>query len=312
MRQTLQIISLALAIVLGSGCVATHQTNRDRIAEKSAPYEMFAFQRSYPDTVFDWRGWRKMLQSVKTQAAAQARISTDCTSNSALWTEQGPGNVAGRCNTIAVHPNDENTLLAGFSTGGIFKSTDGGVNWHPVFDEQVDLSIGDITYDPSNPDIVYAGTGDPNVPSIAYNGNGIYKSSDGGETWNYLALADKGIISKITVHPTNPMHLVVASMGNPYIRDAERGIFVSKDGGTTWVKTLYVSNQAGASDLVMAPSSPNIMYASFWDRIRNNQESILSGPSAKVFKSDDGGISWIQLSNGLPTGRLGRTGLAVS
>ncbi|MBL7829263.1 MAG: hypothetical protein JNJ57_21690 [Saprospiraceae bacterium] len=150
------------------------------------------------------------------------------------------------------------------------------------------------------------------MPSIAYNGNGIYKSIDGGETWNYLALADKGIISKITVHPTNPMHLVVASMGNPYIRDAERGIFVSKDGGTTWVKTLYVSNQAGASDLVMAPSSPNIMYASFWDRIRNNQESILSGPSAKVFKSEDGGISWIQLSNGLPTGRLGRTGLAVS
>jgi hypothetical protein len=132
------------------------------------------------------------------------------------------------------------------------------------------------------------------------------------KSWSYLGLADKGIISKVVVNPANPQQIFVAAMGNPYVRDAERGIFRSNNGGATWEKVLFVSNQAGASDLVMSPANPNILYASFWDRIRNNKESVIFGPNAKIYKSSDGGSTWTQLTNGLPTGTLGRTGLAVS
>jgi photosystem II stability/assembly factor-like uncharacterized protein len=221
-------------------------------------------------------------------------------------------NVAGRVNTLALHPENDDILLAGFSTGGIFKTTDGGVNWIPVFDDQPELSIGDITYDPQNPQIVYAGTGDPNMPGTVFNGRGLYKSTDGGDTWTYLALEDHGILSKVVVDHTDSRTLFVASMGNPFARDEARGIFKSTDGGTTWSQVLFLSSQAGASDLVMHPSNPEILYASFWDRIRTNSESVLYGPHARVYKTTDGGNTWTQLGGGLPTGIMGRTGLAIS
>jgi hypothetical protein len=272
---------------------------------------MFSFQRSYPDRDFDWKGWKNAMQEVRLTLDAQAK-PLDCAGVTGNWTEQGPANIGARCNTLAVKPDDENTVLAGFAGGGIFKTTDGGVNWRPVFDDHLELCIGDITFDPVNPNVVYAGTGDPNLPSIVFNGDGVYKSVDAGETWNYLGLGEQGIVSKILVHPTIPKILFAATMGNPYVRDEERGIFKSINGGLTWQKVLFVSNQAGASDLVQSPVNPNILYASFWDRIRNNTESIIYGPNAKVYKSEDGGDTWQQLTNGLPNGTQGRTGLAIS
>jgi photosystem II stability/assembly factor-like uncharacterized protein len=252
------------------------------------------------------------MAKVRLDESAKAKMP-DCGGNNLVnWTQQGPANVAGRCNTLAVKPNDENTVLAGFAGGGIFKSIDGGINWYPVFDDHLELCIADITFDPSNPNVVYAGTGDPNLPSIVFNGDGVYKSVNAGETWTYLGLSEVGIISKVVVDPTDPKKLLVAAMGNPYIRDEQRGIYKSTDGGLTWQKVLFVSNQAGASDLVQSPTNPNILYASFWDRIRSNTESILYGPNAKVFKSENGGDTWTQMTNGLPAGTMGRTGLAIS
>jgi photosystem II stability/assembly factor-like uncharacterized protein len=288
--------------------MAVHQNT---LAQHCEPYDQFAFQRSFPDNNFDWRGWKNALASIHTTATYEAKM-TDCAGNVSAWTEQGPANVGARCNTLAVKPDDENTVLAGFSGGGIFKSTNGGVNWRPVFDDHLELCIGDITFDPSNPNVVYAGTGDPNVPAIVFNGDGVYKSADAGETWQYLGLSEQGIISKVVVHPAAPNTLLVAAMGNPYIRDNERGIYKSTDGGTTWEQVLFVSNQAGASDLVQSPTNPNILFASFWDRIRSNVESIVYGPNAKVYKSVDGGDTWTLMGGGLPTGVMGRTGLAIS
>ncbi|MEZ4925136.1 MAG: hypothetical protein R3A50_02595 [Saprospiraceae bacterium] len=297
------------------GCTpGTHlqsEVLKEGLDDKSAPYELFAFQRSFPDTIFDWKGWNQALSEIKTGNAAQAR-NGDCDVNSGNWQQQGPYNVGGRCNTLASMPGSDDTVLAGFSSGGIFKTTDGGTNWHPVFDDHLQLSIGDITYDPNNPNIVYAGTGDPNVPAIVYNGDGLYKSEDAGETWHYLALEEEGIISKVLVSPDDSETLFVAAMGNPYTPGNKRGIYKSKDGGQTWKQVLFVHEKAGASDLVQSPTNPNILYASFWDRIRNNYESIIFGEHAKVYKSEDRGETWQLLETGLPTGILGRTGLALS
>jgi photosystem II stability/assembly factor-like uncharacterized protein len=283
----------------------------DMLARKAAPTDFYAAQRAWPDSSFDVLAWRTALDAARADATVAAQINS-CGSNIGNWTSQGPGNVGGRCNTLAVKPGDDFTVLAGFAGGGIFKSTDGGVNWKPVFDAHPETSIGDITYDPSNPNVVYAGTGDPNMPSFIFNGNGLYKSTDGGEVWEQIGLAEQGIISKVWVSPTDPQTLVCATMGNPYVRTQERGIFKSTDGGQTWQRTLFVSEQSGASDLVSSPAAPNVLYASFWDRIRNNQESILYGPAASVWKSTDSGSTWVKLGGGLPTGVNGRTGLAIS
>jgi len=303
---------LAACALLFAACQQHRLPLRDRLAEKSEPYDLFAFQRSYPDSVFDWQGWRLALQQVREAETAVAERAGGCGGNPTRWTLQGPSNVAGRVNALAVKPDDQNTVLAGFAGGGIFKSTDGAVTWKPVFDDNLELSISDITFDPKNPNIVYAGTGDANMPSQVYNGYGIFKSTDAGETWHYLGLGEQGIISHIVIDPTNSQILYAAVNGNPFVRNDQRGVFKSTNGGQTWQRIHFVSTQAGASDLVIHPTNPQILYASYWDRIRSNTESTVYGPNAKVFKTIDGGATWTQLGGGLPTGKMGRTGLAIS
>ncbi|MGI9159483.1 MAG: VPS10 domain-containing protein, partial [Saprospiraceae bacterium] len=315
MNNIFKLVLLGALLTAWASCRPAQQLSEsanEKIREKTEPYDLFAFQRSYPDTSFDWQAWRRALEVTRRQEAVVSRNSVDCFSGGTDWTQEGPGNVAGRLNSLAMHPQNENYVLAGFSGGGIFKTTDGGANWTPVFDEQPELSIGDITFDPNNPNIVYAGTGDPNVPSNVFNGNGIYKSADAGNTWSYLALQNQGIISKVVVDPANSQTLYAAAMGNPYVRDSLRGIYKSSDGGQNWERVLFVHPQAGASDLVINHQNPQILYAAFWDRIRSNKESIVFGPHARIYKTTDGGATWTQLTGGLPTGIMGRTGLAIS
>lgn len=281
----------------------------DKSETKNYPGDNFFFQRSFPDQTFDIRAYTAALEEVKI-AANQRSVTFE--GFDAEWTVQGPGNAGARINTIAVHPNDDDIIYAGFSGGGIFKTTDGGTTWNPIFDDQPYLAISDITFDPNDPNVIYAGTGDHNVSGYPFIGDGIYKSVNGGNSWVHLGLTDQRIVSKIIIDPTNSDIIYAACLGLPFERNNDRGLYKSIDGGNNWSQVLFVSDQSGIVDFLINPDNPQILYAAAWDRIRNNTESIVSGPNAKIFKSTNGGNNWTQLTSGLPTGEQGRIGLAMS
>lgn len=299
--------TILLALLFLAGCFQKNNLkDADRLDEKLAPNDQFSLQRSYPDAHFDLKAFEKALLEAR-QMDAQRITGFD-----SEWTVQGPGNIGARINTIAIHPTNEDIIFVGFAQGGVWRTTDGGANWVPVFDEQLSLSIGDIEFDPSNPQTIYVGTGDPNITGYPFIGNGIYRSTDGGNTWEHLGLLAQRIISKIIVHPTDPEVIFAATMGIPFERNNDRGLYRSSDGGATWEQVLFISDQAGIISLLMDPFNPDVLYASGWDRIRNNNESLITGPGSKIFKSTDGGDTWAMLENGLPMDEQGRTGLAIS
>ncbi|HHB78144.1 MAG TPA: exo-alpha-sialidase, partial [Saprospiraceae bacterium] len=297
----------AVWALLSLGCKekVTTVNFKDWPEEKSYPYDPFFIQRSYPDKHFSVRAYQEALQKVQLDQLSESPTRFDGT-----WTVQGPGNLGARINTIAAVPNSS-TVYVGFANGGVWKTLDGGGSWFPIFDDRLFLTVGDIAIDPNDTSTIYVGTGDPNITSYPAMGNGVFKSTDGGQSWSYLGLSETAITSKIIINPNNSNQIFVATMGLPFERNPDRGLYRSDDGGQTWQKVLYLSNQAGVIDLVMDPDHPNVLYASGWDRIRNNQESIVYGPHAKIFKSTDGGNNWATLTNGLPQNISCRIGLTI-
>jgi photosystem II stability/assembly factor-like uncharacterized protein len=277
--------------------------------DKEYPNDLFTFQRSYPYRKFDIKAYESGLKQAQQMQASRNSFSPGLEED---WTVVGPGNFGGRVNSVAVHPNNEDIIYLGFATGGVFKTINGGSSWEPIFDDQPFLAIGDIALDPIDPNTIYVGTGDPNISGYPAIGNGLYRSSDGGATWDYLGLQDQRIISKIIIDPINTNVIYAACMGLPFERNNDRGLYKSVDGGTGWQQVLFTSNQSGIIDMVMDPNDSDILYASSWDRIRNNEESMVAGPNGKIHKTTDGGLTWAVLSNGLPSGTVGRIGLDIS
>ncbi|HJZ71029.1 MAG TPA: hypothetical protein VKE51_04770 [Vicinamibacterales bacterium] len=229
------------------------------------------------------------------------------------WRMIGPFR-GGRVNGVSGVPGQPSTFYFGSVGGGVWKTTNAGRTWQPIFDSQPIASIGAIGVAPSRPDVVYVGTGEADMRSQISYGNGMYKSSDAGKTWTHLGLDDTRQIGKVIVDPANPDVVFVAALGHAYGPNPDRGVFRSRDGGATWQKVLFKSNDVGAIDLAFDPADSQIVYASLWNT-RRPPWSIYPpsyGPGSGVYKSTDGGSNWQQLTRGLPTDGVGRIGLAVA
>ncbi|MFC1640026.1 WD40/YVTN/BNR-like repeat-containing protein [Gemmatimonadota bacterium] len=223
------------------------------------------------------------------------------------------GPVGNRVSAVVGVPGDPNTYYFGAASGGVFKSLDGGVQWEPIFDDQEAASVGAIAIAPSNPNIVWVGTGESKVRSNISIGNGIYKSTDAGRTWTHMGLHETGRISRVIVHPTDPDIVYVGALGHLYGPQEEKGVYRTTDGGENWERVLFVDENSGVSDMVMDPNNPEILFAGMWQMIIWTWGRQSGGPGSGLYVSRDGGDNWEHLTgNGLPTPPLGKIALAMS
>jgi photosystem II stability/assembly factor-like uncharacterized protein len=219
----------------------------------------------------------------------------------------------GRVTAVTGVPQQPSTFYFGSTGGGVWKTTDAGLTWRSTGDQAfASASIGALDVADSDPNIVYVGTGSEAIRSNVSIGKGIYKSADAGRTWRFVGLRDAGQIGAIVVHPTNPDIVFAAVVGNPFANSPTRGVYRTRDGGSTWQRVLFLSDSTGAVDIELQPGSPDVIYASMWHGMRRPWTIISGGAEDGIYRSRDGGDHWVRLGGGLPTGVFGKSDLAVS
>jgi len=227
------------------------------------------------------------------------------------WRCIGPANMGGRIDDFAVVETNPFIIYVGTASGGVWKTINNGVTWEPIFDDQSTSTIGDVTVTPSNPDIVWVGTGEPNNRQSSSWGDGVFKSEDGGKTWKNMGLRDTHHIGRIGIHPSNPDIVYVAALGRLWGPHQERGLFKTYDGGKTWIKSLYINEDTGVVDVAMDSKNPNVLYAAAYQRRRTPWGFNGGGPGSGLYRTTDGGETWIHLTNGFPEGITGRIGIDI-
>ena len=248
-----------------------------------------------------------LLTAQTTQRAAFDTASL----KSLTFRSIGPANMMGRATDIEGVPGDPNIVYVGTAAGGVWKTTNGGTTWKPLFEKQSTLSIGDLALEPGNPEVIYVGTGEGNPRNSVSFGRGVYKSTDGGTTWKFLGLGDTRHIARVIVHPRDPNTVFVCAIGHISGPNTERGVYVSRDGGEHWTRSLFTDDKHGCADLDIDPENPNRLYAVMWHFDRK-QWTFSSGSSeGGIYASSDGGRVWNKLSGGLPA-LLGRVGVKVA
>lgn len=291
------------------GC-ATHRVAERDAARRPAPPSWFVRQRMSS-------GEPIPPDALRRAAAVRDRIDASGAMHRlapGTWSAAGPTNVGGRLTAVAIDPNDASHVWAGAAAGGVFESHDAGATWAPVFDAQPVLNIGAIATHPTSSSIVFVGTGESNGSSFSYDGDGVYRTLDGGATWQHLGLDDTRRIGRIAIDPVDPQRVFVAAAGNLYSPDGFRGVYRSIDGGTTWSRVLFVANTAGAIDIAIDPATPSRIYAAIWEHYSTPTHWVAGGLNTGLWQSLDGGDTWTQLTSGLPrdSASNGRIGLAVA
>ena len=283
----------------------------DEVAEN----DYFYLQRVSRDGRIDLQARSRALFHARLLKARAAMAPSSLAATGA-WQQRGPLNVGGRVADIVGDPVDANKFYVGAASGGVWKTVDGGATFTPIFDGQGSLSTGALALDPRDSNILYVGTGEasPGGGSVTYPGDGVWKTLDGGATWQHLGLDKTIYIGRIVVDPRNPDNVFVAAMGNLFSRNVERGVYRSQDGGRTWTQVLFVSDIAGGIDLAIDPVDPRRVFAATWERIRFPDTRVYGGPGSGLWQSTDGGTTWTRLAGGLPptTAEPSRIGVAIA
>ncbi|GJQ27421.1 MAG: hypothetical protein HBSAPP02_24530 [Phycisphaerae bacterium] len=250
-------------------------------------------------------------QAATTQPAEKAELTAE-TAAGLKFRCVGPALSSGRVGDFAVHPDNRSTYYVAVASGGVWKTTNSGTTWKPIFDGEGSYSIGCIALDPSNPNVVWVGTGENNSQRSVSFGDGVYRSRDGGQSWQNMGLKESEHIGRIVVHPKDSNTVWVAAQGPLWSAGGDRGVFKTTDGGATWKRVLFISHDTGANEVHIDPRDPNTLYATAYQRRRHVWTLIDGGPESAVYKSTDGGETWRKINKGLPDVDLGRIGLAVS
>ena len=253
---------------------------------------------------------RKRQPAAAVAAPSAAPQGADSLSN-LKFRNLGPSVGGGRVAAVAGVPGDRNIYYVGAAAGGVWKTADGGDSWDAVFKDQPTASIGAIALAPSNPNVVWVGTGEGNPRNDVVDGRGVFRSPDAGKSWQFMGLGGVGQIARIVIDPADPDVVFVAALGHVWAPNAERGVFRTTDGGKTWQKVLFVNDTTGAADLVMVPGNPRVLFAGLWQFVRYPWELVSGGAGSGIYRSTDGGLTWQRLKEGLPTGLLGRIALGV-
>ncbi|GIW84550.1 MAG: hypothetical protein KatS3mg107_0210 [Gemmataceae bacterium] len=277
---------------------------------------------------------QKKLDALRKASAARPSVTLETVIQKLTWRCIGPANMGGRITAIAVVESDPTTYYVATASGGLIKTTNNGTTFTHLFDRENTVSIGDVAVAPSNPNIVWVGTGEANPRNSVSYGDGVYKSTDGGKTWSHMGLKHSFQIGKILIHPKNPDIVYVGALGRLYGPHPERGLFKTTDGGRTWNKILYVDDKTGVIDMIMDPFDPETLIVATWERRRDEFDGfygpnttwpttdqygpvVTHGSGSGLYKTTDGGKTWKKLNdpskpNGLPTVKLGRIGLDAS
>ncbi len=230
-----------------------------------------------------------------------------------IWEFAGPTNIGGRITDIEIPGELFSTVYVAAASGGILKTTNSGATWTNIFKDQATIPVGDIAIDKTNTNLIYAGTGEANSSSQSFRGDGIYKSTDGGATWQFSGLGLSAYIGRIVIDHSDSQRVFAAACGNLFTPDGNRGVYRTTNGGNTWERVLFVSDSTSAIDIVQHPTNPDILYAAMWERMRGLNYRRSFGETSGIWKSTDGGDTWTELTTGLPQGsETGRIGLAIS
>lgn len=318
MKSTAFIVTCVSSLVLlGSCSTNTRETDSEKFdplrpvtknGKSLEPNNYWHEMRNF-DGDFSIDGYMLRLEDAKSIITqSQQTRSVNLTQP---WLSEGPGNIGGRFNVLEQDPNNSEVIYAGAANGGVFKTTNGGTTWTPIFDDHAYLAIGAVKVAPSNSNQIWVGTGDRNFGGTSQIGFGVYTSADAGQTWQQKGLQQTGIITEIQIDPSNVNRIFASTLGNPYTKTNDRGVYRTLDGGDSWQNILFVSDSSGACDLLMHPENPEILYACFFNRINQPFQARAAGPDASIYKTIDGGDNWVQLTNGLPAGENSRVGISI-